>query len=317
MRQYVKCMNNQDQPFKIHPNTSLAHLELTVSDMASMLDFYGGLMGFQLIETQGGQARFSPTGRPPALVTLSERKDAPPQALHGVGLYHTAFRFSSRRPLATTLMRLVAAKWPVQGAADHRVSEAIYLADPEGNGIEIYRDRPREQWPWLQDSIQMGNLPLDLPKLLDEADQAAAQAGAIDPGTDLGHIHLQVSALPKADAFYHQLLGLDVMMSMTTAIFMSAGGYHHHLGANTWHSLGASPRATGTLGLSSFAFLIPDEANWLALAKRVQEAVRGLEKVERDGRLGIGLKDEDGIGVEVLTPASEKVQNALAALAAA
>ena len=220
MRQYVKCMNNQDQPFKIHPNTSLAHLELTVSDMASMLAFYGGLMGFQLIETQGGQARFSPTGRPPALVTLSERKDARAQAERRVGLYHTAFRFSSRRPLATTLMRLVAAKWPVQGAADHRVSEAIYLADPEGNGIEIYRDRPREQWPRLQDSIQMGNLPLDLPKLLDEADQAAAQAGAIDPGTDLGHIHLQVSALPKADAFYHQLLGLDVMMSMTTAIFM-------------------------------------------------------------------------------------------------
>jgi len=140
---------------------------------------------------------------------------------------------------------------------------------------------------------------------------------AIDQATDLGHIHLQVSDLGKAAAFYHHLLGFDIMMSLPTALFMAAGGYHHHLGVNTWHSLHAPPRDQEALGLRAFAFQIPDEANWLALAKRVQEAVRGLEKVERDGRLGIGLKDEDGIGVEVLTPASEKVQNALAALAAA
>ncbi len=304
-------MSALNEPFTIHSETSLAHLELQVNDLAKMVAFYGDLMGFQVIENQGGQARLSPTGRPSTLLTLTERKDARQQPSNSVGLYHTAFRFSDRKPLATTLLRFVAARWPLQGASDHRVSEAIYLADPEGNGIEIYRDRPRAQWPRLQESIQMGNLPLDLPKLLEDADQAAAQAGAIDPGTDLGHMHLQVSDLAPADAFYHQLLGLDVVMSMPNALFMSAGGYHHHLGANTWHSLHAPRRDKDTLGLKSFAFVIPDEANWLELFQRIHDDGRTLQAIERDGQLGVALEDQDGIGVELLAPASEKVRRAL------
>jgi catechol 2,3-dioxygenase len=234
-----------------------------------------------------------------------------------VGLYHTAFRFTGRKPLATTLMRLVAAGWPLQGASDHQVSEAIYLADPEDNGIEIYRDRPREDWPRLQDSIQMGNLPLDLNRLLEEADQAAAQAGSIDPGTDLGHIHLQVSELSKADAFYHRLLGLDIMMSLPTALFMAAGGYHHHLGANTWHSLHAPPRKQEMLGLRSFAFQIPDEANWLELAQRVRAAGQEPGSVERDDLLGLSVVDQDGIRIELLTAATTAVHHVLASVRSA
>lgn len=304
-------MISTSENFTIHPQTSLAHLELQVNSLANTVAFYGDLMGFQLIEKQGGQARLSPTGQPPILLTLTERKDAQRPAARSVGLYHTAFRFPGRKPLATTLLRIVAARWPLQGASDHRVSEAIYLADPEGNGIEIYRDRPREEWPRLQDSIQMGNLPLDLPKLLEEADRAASQAGAIDPGTDLGHMHLQVSDLATADAFYQQLLGLDVMMSMPTALFMSAGGYHHHLGANTWHSLDAPRRDKDTLGLKSFAFLIPDEANWLALYQRIHSEGRTLQAIETDGKLGVALEDDDGIGVELITPESENVRRVL------
>ena len=156
-------MTSTTETFTIHPQTTLAHLELQVTDLANMVAFYGDLMGFQILGNEGGQARLSATGRPPSLLTLTERKGGQQQPAYSVGLYHTAFRFPGRKPLATTLLRIVAARWPLQGAADHRVSEAIYLADPEGNGIEIYRDRPREQWPRLQDSIQMGNLPLDLP----------------------------------------------------------------------------------------------------------------------------------------------------------
>ncbi|MEX1143556.1 MAG: VOC family protein [Anaerolineales bacterium] len=310
-------MNLQNEPFRIHPETGLAHLELTVHDLPNMLAFYGDLMGFKVIENLGGRAKLSSTGGQPTLLTLSERKDAQPQPAHSVGLYHTAFRFSGRKPLATSLMRLVAARWPLQGASDHRVSEAIYLADPEGNGIEIYRDRPREDWPRMQDSIQMGNMPLDLQKLLEEADQDAAQTGAIDPGTDLGHIHLQVSELDKADAFYHHLLGLDIMMSLPTALFMSAGGYHHHLGANTWHSLHAPRRKEGMQGLRSFALQIPDEANWLALARRIQATGQEVGSVELDDLLGLSVADQDGIRIELLTAATTAVRQVLDSLRSA
>lgn len=309
-------MNPQTNEFKIHPNTSLAHVELQVVDLPNMLAFYGDLMGFQLIENADGSARLSATGRPPALLTLTEHKDARPQPSNSFapGLYHTAFRFPGRIPLATTLLRIVASGWALQGAADHRVSEAIYLADPEGNGIEIYRDRPRADWPQMQGVVQMGNLPLDLPKLLEEADQTAAQAGLIDPGTDIGHMHLQVSNLATAEAFYHQLLGLDVMMAMPTALFMSAGGYHHHLGANTWHSLNAPRRTEDLTGLRSYAYLVPEELGWLALFERLRAANQPLTVIERDGRPGLATKDQDGISVELLTTGTETVRKALASL---
>jgi catechol 2,3-dioxygenase len=302
------------QTFQIHPDTHIAHVELQVADLANMLAFYGDLMGFRLIENKDGVARLSPTGKPPALLTLTERKGARQQPQFSTGLYHTAFRFPSRGPLATTLMRLVAHEWPLQGASDHRVSEAIYLADPEGNGIEIYRDRPRADWPRLDGAIQMGSDALDLRKLLEEADEAAAQAGGIDPATDIGHMHLQVSDTATAEAFYHGLLGLDVVMAMPTAAFMSAGGYHHHLGANTWNSRNAPPRAEDMAGLRSYAYMIPDQAGWLALFKRLQESGQELEVVERDERPGVALQDQDGNRVELLAPASEAVRKALAEL---
>jgi catechol 2,3-dioxygenase len=300
--------------FSIHPDTHIAHVELQAADLANMLAFYGDLMGFRLIENKGGVARLSPSGKLLALLTLTERKGARRQPQFSTGLYHTAFRFPGRRPLGTTLMRLVAHGWPLQGASDHRVSEAIYLADPEGNGIEIYRDRPRADWPRLDGVIQMGSDALDLHKLLEEADQAAAQAGGIDPATDIGHMHLQVSDTATAEAFYHGLLGMDMVMAMPTATFMSAGGYHHHLGANTWNSRNAPPRAEDMTGLRSYAYMIPDEAGWLALFMRLQESGQVLEVVERDERPGIAVRDQDGNRVELLAPESEGVRRALSGL---
>ncbi len=303
------AMNNQ--PFQIHPDTHIAHVELQVADLANMLAFYGDLMGFRLIENKDGGARLSPSGKPPALLTLTERKGARQQPQFSTGLYHTAFRFPGRGPLATTLMRLVAHGWPLQGASDHHVSEAIYLADPEGNGIEIYRDRPRGDWPHLNNMLQMGNSPLDLRKLLEEADQAAAQTGAIDPETDIGHMHLQVSDTATAEAFYHGLLGLDVVMAMPTASFMSAGGYHHHLGTNTWNSRNAPGRAGDMTGLRSYAYMIPNEAAWLALFERLRQSGHQLQAAERDERPGIVLQDQDGNRVELLAPENGRIRAAL------
>lgn len=303
-----------DQHFQIHSDTHIAHVELQVSDLANMLAFYGDLMGFRLIENKDGVARLSPTGKLPTVLTLTERKGALRQPQFSTGLYHTAFRFPGRGPLATTLMRLVAYGWPLQGASDHRVSEAIYLADPEGNGIEIYRDRPRSDWPRLEGDIQMGTQALDLRKLMEEADPAVAQTGGIDPGTDIGHMHLQVSDTATAEAFYNGLLGLDVVMSMLSASFMSAGGYHHHLGANTWNSRNAPPRADDMTGLRSYAYLIPDEAGWLALFERLQNSGQTLKAMQRDERLGVALQDQDSNRVELLASSSEAVRKALTSL---
>jgi catechol 2,3-dioxygenase len=308
-------MNDQPE-FTLNPDTHVAHIELQVADLNRMVAFYHGLMGFQLIEQANGVARLSPTGAAPALLTLTEHKGARLQPERSTGLYHTAFRFPGRGPLATTLLRIVASGWPLQGAADHRVSEAIYLADAENNGIEIYRDRPRAEWPQLNGMLQMGNLPLDLHKLIEEADQAKAQAGEIDPGTDIGHIHLQVSDIATADAFYHQLLGFDIVMSMPSALFLSAGGYHHHIGANTWNSLNAPRREEDMTGLRSHAYSIPDEANWLALLARLRSGGQALAATERDGRPAVALEDQDGNRIELLAPDTPAVREALRAVTA-
>jgi catechol 2,3-dioxygenase len=162
--------------------------------------------------------------------------------------------------------------------------------------------------------VQMGNLPLDLHKLIEEADQAKAQSGLIDAGTDIGHIHLQVSNTATADAFYHGLLGFDVVMSMPSALFLSAGGYHHHIGANTWNSLNAPRREEDMTGLRSHAYLVPDEAGWLSLLRRLQATSQAFSPVERDKHPGVALADQDSNRVELLGPDTPATQAELAKL---
>ena len=171
------------------------------------------------------------------------------------GLYHVAVLVPSREALGGALLRLAVSGWPLHGASHHLVSEALYLGDPDGNGIEIYRDLPRDQWRWDGSSVEMATLPLDLDAILDElpADVLdAARGGAVDPasvptlpaGTVVGHVHLQVSDLRDAEAFYHGVLGLEVTQrGYPGALFTAAGGYHHHIGLNTWHSRGVAAQA--------------------------------------------------------------------------
>ena len=126
--------------------------------------------------------------------------------------------------------------------ADHLVSEALYLSDPDGNGIELYRDRPREEWSYADGQLQMATLPLDLRSLADELTAADGPQPTVPAGTVIGHVHLQVASIPDAEAFYHGVLGFDVTTrGYPGALFVSAGGYHHHLGLNTWHSAGSGP----------------------------------------------------------------------------
>ena len=200
------------------------------------------------------------------------------------------------------MIRLATHSWPFQGFADHLVSEALYLADPDGNGLELYADRPPERWTQRNGQIVMGTEPLDVDGLVAEADGESASWHGIDPGADIGHVHLHVADLARAEAFYHGLLGLDVtQQGYPGALFLSAGGYHHHLGINTWAGTGAPPPPAEAVGLLSFTLQIPDGKAWRAALARLAGAGMAPE-VQHDcpGKRIALFRDPDGLGVELV-----------------
>ena len=192
------------------------------------------------------------------VVELVGDPDAPPRPRGTSGLFHLAILVPGRPDLARALQRVAEAGWRLTGASDHLVSEALYLSDPEGNGIELYRDRPREQWPVRDGVLQMDTLPLDLDGVLGELRREDASAG-MPPGTRIGHVHLNVGDLAAAEAFYSGALGFDVTVrGYPGALFVSAGGYHHHLGLNTWAGEGVPPPPSGSRGLREFEIVLPN-----------------------------------------------------------
>jgi catechol 2,3-dioxygenase len=233
------------------------------------------------------------------LIVLTARKDAPARPPRSTGLYHFAIRVPSRRALAMMIRRLEEMQWPVQGYADHDVSEAVYLADPDGIGIEIYSDRPRDEWPLRGGQVEMVTEPLELDRLMRELDTWPGEWEGIDPATDIGHIHLRVSNLEASDEFYHRVLGFDVMQrDLPGALFLAAGGYHHHIGANTWASLGAGRPPADAVGLISFGVLVPDAATLRELTKRLN-AAKAPATNQDDG--SVRAADPDSIFIELFT----------------
>jgi catechol 2,3-dioxygenase len=179
----------------------------------------------------------------------------------------------SRVELARSLRRLVEAQTLLQGFADHGVSESVYLADPDGNGIEIYRDRPRSEWPFVAGQLQMRVDPLDVDKVLTELVGDEDRGARLADGTRMGHIHLHVARLADAEAFYVGILGFDLMQRFgDSALFLSAGGYHHHIGLNTWAGVGAPPPPPGAIGLRHFVVRVPDEPALGRLVTRITAA---------------------------------------------
>ena len=169
----------------------------------------------------------------------------------------------------------------MQGFADHGVSEALYLGDPDGNGIEVYRDRPRAEWPYSAGHLSMDVLPLDLEELLAELNQRDNSWEGLSRETKMGHVHLHVPYLPEAEAFYVGLLGFQVMQRYGSgALFVSAGGYHHHIGLNTWAGVGAPPAPPGAVGLRHFVVRLPDERIRSAIVGRLRAAGIALEEVD-------------------------------------
>jgi catechol 2,3-dioxygenase len=221
---------------------------LRVASLARCETFYAETLG--LVPDRSGPSELGLAGQAGAepVLVLSESSGAPPRPPDAAGLYHLAFRLPSRVQLAEVLVRLTQHRWPLQGLSDHGVSEAVYLADPEGNGLEIYADRPREQWPRDGDKVAMGTSALDVQGLLSTMPTDTPPA---EPMRDsvLGHVHLEVQSLERAREFYAGELGLAVRQdNYPGALFMAADGYHHHFGFNTWRRA-IRPNPPAALGL--------------------------------------------------------------------
>lgn len=280
-------------PFSISPDTNLGAAYLTVADLERSQRFYRDVLGFRELARDGDTLALSADGATPLLV-LTEQPGAPPKPSRATGLYHFAILTPSRLDLARSLRRLAEMRYPISGASDHLVSEALYLDDPDGNGIEIYRDRPRAEWPRMGGQIKMATDPLDIDGILGELERDDRPWDGLAPATTIGHMHLHVADLKAAEAFYHGVLGFDIVVRYgPSALFVSAGGYHHHIGLNTWAGVGAPPAPAGSAGLRYFVVRLPDQAALDAVLARVREAGIAIEP-RGEGAL---VRDASGNGV--------------------
>jgi catechol 2,3-dioxygenase len=275
---HVTIQRQHTHTTPIDPATQVGLVALTVADLDRSVAFYTDALGFAVLQQNWPAATLGVAGTP--LLLLAEHTGARPWPVYATGLYHFAILVPSRADLGRSLRRLLDLGYPMPGQADHLVSEALYLSDPDGNGIEIYRDRPPETWTWAHGQVRMATDPLDIRGLLAEAERHDEPWTGLRAGTRLGHIHLQVGDIAQAEVFYCDDLGFDVMARMPSALFVSAGGYHHHIGLNTWHSRGTAPAPAGTAGLRFFTLDLPNEEAHRAVVARI--AAAGLAYTEAE-----------------------------------
>ena len=254
----------------IAPATRMGSVHLTVSDLGRSLDYYERTIGLQLHGRENGSARLGTGGED--LLVLYEEPGAEP-APRNTGLFHFALLLPSRADLARWLLHAADNQVRLEGLSDHLVSEAIYLRDPDWHGIEIYRDRPRDEWERDGDGVKMATIPLDVEGVMTALDGGEPRFERMPLDTTMGHVHLQVADIDATEAFYANVLGFDVMAHYgDQATFLSAGGYHHHLGGNIWNSRGATPPPPGSAALRHATILVPDQAELDRLAEAVADA---------------------------------------------
>ncbi|MBF8247546.1 MAG: Glyoxalase/bleomycin resistance protein/dioxygenase [Bacteroidetes bacterium] len=275
-------------------NVNIENVHLRVSNLNSSTTFYRDQLGLVETSAENGKIGFAPSKESQPVLFLSEDKHA--RRFPSLpGLYHVAYLYPHRRELAKAFKRLHERRWPFQGFADHSVSEALYLADPDGNGIELYADRPRTAWRYQDGQLAMSTERLDIENLLSELSGDSGRENGIHPQTRIGHIHLQVSDLFKAEEFYHGLVGFDVTQrNYPGALFVSAGGYHHHIGLNTWNSRGVIRREGEMLGLVRYGVEVQEKSVLEDLKQRLRRAGTIIETTDRS----VVARDQDGIQVE-------------------
>jgi catechol 2,3-dioxygenase len=239
-------------PFTIDPDTTIGHLTLAVKNLEAQREFYLNVIGLTELDRQDHYVELGIRGK---LLLSLEHHSGGKQHPRSPGLFHLAIRLPGSQELGQWLKHLLESQYPLRGAGDHLVSEALYITDPEGNDIEIYYDHPQDHWEYDEDGIKMDTLAVDLESLLSQA--ADTPFSGLTLGTLLGHIHLRVNDVKRAVEFYQDRIGFQLMALWPGAGFLSAGGYHHHIGVNMWNSRGAQPAPADSLGLVSYIIFLP------------------------------------------------------------
>ncbi len=288
-------------PSHLPEETRLSRVHLRTADLRRALGFYEGVLGLKVLENRTTEVSLGAAENGPPLIILTEDRNAASRPLRTIGLYHLALRYPTRRDLAHAFQRLLNANHPIEGASDHDVSEAIYLSDPDNNGVELYADRSRATWQWHNGQVGMSTKPLDMASLLATIKPETTPAH-VPAGTDLGHIHLHVRNLAAAEHFFRNFLGFDVTQrNYPGALFFSAGGYHHHLAANTWAGHAAPP--ANSVGLISYRLEVPSAEALADLRARARES--GVktrpEAAGSDSQL-LSISDPNGNWLEVYCP---------------
>jgi catechol 2,3-dioxygenase len=281
-------------PSPIDPSLRIASVTLAVSDLARSVDFYERMLGLPAISREQDEALLG-ADRAHPLLRLTRLDDPRAAEARSTGLFHVALLHPTRGDLAATVLRLAHQGWPIDGASDHGVSEALYLSDPDGLGLEIYVDRPRAQWGRPADGrgVEMFTRALDVDDLLAQA--PAGPTSAVPEGTTVGHVHLKVSDVPRAVAFYRDALGFEEQATLPSAGFLSAGGYHHHVGVNSWHTQDGAPAHEDAPGLRLVELELGSPEALEAVERRLDQSAsaRDPRAGEGDGRLLV--VDPDGV----------------------
>lgn len=254
--------------FHIDETMHITNIHLKVANLERSLNFYQKLLGFRLMQEQPHLAKLA-AGGVMSILTIEQVDNAEPLDPRKTGLFHIAFLLPKKEDLAKVLRHFMHTGYPVQGASDHLVSEALYMADPDGNGVEIYVDRDSAEWNWNDGEVEMSTLPLDANALMKEV----AEDGwdGMPDGTIIGHIHLQVADLAAAKNFYTKGFGLQIVSHFgQQALFLSSAGYHHHIGLNTWNSAGGSVPTNEETGLKSYVISVPTDEK-MNIVERFQD----------------------------------------------
>lgn len=280
---------------RIHPETRMGPVHYTVSDLQRMTAFYRDVLGFALLRRERETASLGASDR--ELLRLTARRGA--RRVGGTtGLYHTAFLVPTRWDLAHLVRQIAERSVPIHGTSNHGTHLAIYLPDPEGNGIELAWDFPRDVWPMKDGALELESMPregVDIDDLMSELDRDPSEWRGLAEDTVVGHVHVHVSDLGASERFYHEILGFDVTMKSASfgGLFVSAGGYHHHIGMNIWRGVGAPVAPEDATGLRTFSVLLPDEEALTRVVARLADA--GVEAESEDG--GALVRDPSGMGV--------------------